>query len=122
VTINTTSAPRGTTLPLAEPLHDPAATACQCRRCRPVVPACHVPDEVYETPEERRHKALLRMLGHVKDALRIDPLILYRAAALAGYNANPKPSIHNANSGQKALWAEEDADALMAVGSEDALP
>jgi hypothetical protein len=84
-----------------------------------VVPACHVPDEVYETPEERRHKALLRMLGHVKDALRIDPLHLYRAAALAGYNANPKPSIHNARPGLKALWAAEDADAMLGVASDE---
>lgn len=72
-----------------------------------------------ETDEERRHKALLRMLGHVKDALRIDPLVLYRAAALAGYNASPDRNICNADPGLKAHWADEDAEALLAVGSDE---
>lgn len=72
-----------------------------------------------DSPEVQRHKALLRMLGHVKDALRIDPVILYRAVALAGYNANPRSEVCKANPGDKALWAEEDAEALLAVGSDE---
>ena len=72
-----------------------------------------------DPPEEKRHKALLRMLGHVKDALRIDARTLYRAAALAGYNANPDPNVSGADGGSKALWAEEDAEALLAVGSDE---
>lgn len=75
-------------------------------------------DDQAELPDERRHKALLRMLGHVKAALRIDQRTLYRAAALAGYNANPNTRISNADPGQKARWAEEDAEALLAVGSD----
>ena len=94
--MNTASAPRGTTLP---------QDFCEPATC--------------DTPEERRHKKLLAMLGHVKDALRIDPLMLYRAAALAGYNANPSPSIRNAPPGQKALWAAEDAEAMVCVASDE---
>ena len=75
-------------------------------------------DDQAESPDERRHKALLRMLGHVKDALRIDSRTLYRAAALAGYNANPDPAVGNADPGMKALWADADAEALLAIGSE----
>jgi hypothetical protein len=99
----------------------PGGLLGRCTDCGAIVAAGQTvcKDGVCADADERRHRKLLRMLGHVKDALRIDPLILYRAAALAGYNANPKPSIHKANSGQKALWAEEDADALMAVGSEE---
>jgi hypothetical protein len=76
-------------------------------------------DQLEDTPEVQRHKALLRMLGHVKDALRIDPLVLYRAAALAGYNANLNAKIHNADPGLKARWAADDAEALLAVGSDE---
>jgi hypothetical protein len=70
-------------------------------------------------PEERRHRALLRMLGHVKDALHVDPRVIYRAAALGGYNANPDPAVGNADPGIKALWAEADAEAMLAVGSDE---
>ncbi len=59
------------------------------------------------------------MLGHVKDALRVDPRTLYRAAALAGYNANPDPAVGSADPGVKALWAEADAEALLAVASDE---
>ena len=72
-----------------------------------------------ESDEERRHKALLRMLGHVKDAIRLDPRVIYRAAALAGYNANPDPNVCNADPGSKSIWDEEDAEAFMAIGSDE---
>ena len=66
-----------------------------------------------------QHLKLLRMLGHVKDAIRVPPRELYRAFALAGYNANLNQKIHNADPDLKAKWAEEDAEALMALGSDD---
>ena len=75
--------------------------------------------EPFELPEEHRHKALLRMLGHVKDAIRIDPRVIYRAAALAGYNANTDPNVCNADPGSKSIWADEDAEAMLAIGSDE---
>jgi hypothetical protein len=68
-----------------------------------------------------RHVALMRMLGHLKDALapKFGARELYRAAALAGYNANPDPAVANAEPGMKALWAEADAEAVLAVGSDE---
>jgi len=79
----------------------------------------------FAPPEERRHQALLRMLGHVKDAIasRLDELPtrrdLYRAMALAGYNSSPNPNISGEDPGLKAIWAKDDAEALLALGSED---
>jgi hypothetical protein len=75
-----------------------------------------------EERTQQRHNALLRMLGHLKEALtpRLGPLELYRAAALAGYNANPDPAVHDAVAGVKAMWADEDALALLDVGSDEA--
>ncbi|MGD1146950.1 MAG: hypothetical protein ABR961_03235 [Thermoanaerobaculaceae bacterium] len=73
----------------------------------------------FDSPEDRRHKALLRMLGHVKDAIRLDPRVIYRAAALAGYNANPDPNVGNADPDAKARWADEDAESLLAIGSDE---
>jgi len=81
--------------------------------------------EGYVSPEEERHRKLLRMLGHVKDAIasRLDELPtrrdLYRAMALAGYNSSPNPNISGEDPGLKAIWAKDDAEALLALGSED---
>jgi hypothetical protein len=68
---------------------------------------------------EHRYQGMLRMIGHVKDALRfpLDRRELVRAIALAGYNANPEFAHREA--GEKAQWAAEDADALLAVGSDE---
>ena len=79
----------------------------------------------YVSPEEERHRKLLRMLGHVKDAIasRLDELPtrrdLYRAMALAGYNNNSNPNISGEDPGLKAIWAKDDAEALLALGSEE---
>jgi len=81
--------------------------------------------EGYVSPEEERHRKLLRMLGHVKDAIasRLDELPtrrdLYRAMALAGYNSSTNPNISGEDPGLKAIWAKDDAEALLALGSED---
>ena len=81
--------------------------------------------EGYLSPEEERHRKLLRMLGHVKDAIasRLDELPtrreLCRAMALAGYNSNPNARISGEDPGLKAQWAKDDAEALLALGSED---
>jgi hypothetical protein len=81
--------------------------------------------EGYVSPEEERHRKLLRMLGHVKDAIasRLDELPtrrdLYRAMALAGYNASPNRTVSGADPGLKAIWAKDDAEAMLALGSED---
>jgi hypothetical protein len=81
--------------------------------------------EGYVSPEEERHRKLLRMLGHVKDAIasRLDELPtrrdLYRAMALAGYNSSTNPNISGEEPGLKAIWAKDDAEALLALGSED---
>jgi len=81
--------------------------------------------EGYISPEEERHRKLLRMLGHVKDAIasRLDELPtrrdLYRAMALAGYNNNSNPNISGEDPGLKAIWAKDDAEALLALGSEE---
>ena len=81
--------------------------------------------EGYVSPEEDRHRKLLRMLGHVKDAIasRLDELPtrrdLYRAMALAGYNSNANPNVSGEDPGLKAIWAKDDAEALLALGSED---
>jgi len=74
-----------------------------------------------DDPAERRHRALLRMLGHLKDALEcpLDKRELLRASALAGYNANPDPNFSGADAGSRVLWADEDAEALLAVGSDE---
>lgn len=75
--------------------------------------------------EEQRHRKLLRMLGHVKDAIasRLDELPtrrdLYRALALAGYNSSPNRTVSGADPTLKALWARDDAEALLALGSEE---
>ena len=81
------------------------------------------------SPAERRHHAHLRMLGHVKDAVveaigreRITRRDLFLAAALGGYNANPDPNVCNADPGSKVLWAEEDAEAAMAVKDDEQYP
>ena len=81
--------------------------------------------EGYLSPEEERHRKLLRMLGHVKDAIasRLDELPtrrdLCRAMALAGYNASPNRTVSGADPALKAIWARDDAEALLALGSED---
>jgi hypothetical protein len=81
--------------------------------------------EGYVSPEEERHRKLLRMLGHVKDAIasRLDELPtrrdLYRAMALAGYNSSTNPNISGEDPGLKAIWAKDDAEAMLALGSED---
>jgi len=81
--------------------------------------------EGYVWPDEDRHRKLLRMLGHVKDAItsRLDELPtrrdLYRAMALAGYNSSTNPNISGEDPGLKAIWAKDDAEALLALGSED---
>jgi hypothetical protein len=81
--------------------------------------------EGYVSLEEERHRKLLRMLGHVKDAIasRLDELPtrrdLYRAMAIAGYNSNPNPHVSGEDPGLKALWAKDDAEALLALGSEE---
>ena len=85
-------------------------------------------EEGYVPPEEERHRKLLRMLGHVKDAIatRLDELPtrrdLYRALALAGYNMNPNWRISGEDPGLKAIWAGADAEALLALGSEEVTP
>jgi len=81
--------------------------------------------EGYVSPEEERHRKLLRMLGHVKDAIasRLDELPtrrdLYRAMALGGYNSNANPNVSGEDPGLKAIWAKDDAEALLALGSEE---
>jgi len=89
------------------------------------IEAASLAGEGYISPEEERHRKLLRMLGHVKDAIatRLDELPtrrdLYRAMALAGYNMNPHARVNGADPGLKAVWAWADADALLALGSEE---
>lgn len=67
----------------------------------------------------------LGTLEHLEQAI-VDALAdmptrrdLFLAVAMAGYNANPDETISNTDSGLKAIWAEEDAEALLAVGSDD---
>ena len=77
-------------------------------------PAPAVEDQV-----QANHAALLRMLAKIRDRVpELGPRELYMAAALAGYNANPDPNVSNADPGSKALWAEEDARALLEVKSD----
>ena len=73
---------------------------------------------------ERRYQGMLRMIGHVKDSLRfpLDRRELVRVICMAGYNANPDPNISGADAGSRALWADEDADAILAAGSDEEAP
>lgn len=73
---------------------------------------------------QERHVALLRMLGHVKDALTF-PLSkreLLRAICYAGYNANDSDINMAASPAQRAAWADVDAEALIAVPSDQVDP
>ena len=81
-------------------------------------------DQAPVDPAEQRHLKLLRMLGHLKNTLAF-PLSkreLVRAICMAGYNANPNQNISGADGGSRALWADEDAEALLAVGSDEEAP
>ena len=94
-------------------------------RVESAIEAASLVGEGYVSPEEERHRKLLRMLGHVKDAIasRLDELPtrrdLYRAMALAGYNSSTNPNISGEEPGLKAIWAKDDAEAMLALGSED---
>jgi hypothetical protein len=103
-----------------EPKEGMVESACESAAALALI--CH---EGYVSPEEERHRKLLRMLGHVKDAIasRLDELPtrrdLYRAMALAGYNSSTNPNISGEDPGLKAIWAKDDAEAMLALGSED---
>lgn len=94
-------------------------------RVETAIEAAALVGEGYVSPEEERHRKLLRMLGHVKDAIasRLDELPtrrdLYRALALAGYNMNGNPHISGEDPGLKVRWADDDAEAMLGLGSED---
>jgi hypothetical protein len=89
------------------------------------VPDGELVSERLLSPAVKRHRALLRMLGHVKDAIasRLDELPtrrdLFRAMALAGYNSSPNRTVSGADPALKAIWARDDAEALLALGSEE---
>lgn len=70
-------------------------------------------------PAERRYQGMLRMIGHVKDSLRF-PLSkreALRVILMAGQYANPR--IAKLDAGARALMADQDAEALLAVGSDE---
>jgi len=69
--------------------------------------------------EHARHAGLMRMLAVIRDRLapRIPPVQLYRRAALAGPNANHEMA--GREPGVRALNADQDAQALLEVASDD---
>ena len=105
------------------PREDPAAD--REGMVESAIEAASLVGESYVSPEEDRHRKLLRMLGHVKDAIasRLDEMPtrrdLYRAMALAGYNSSTNPNISGEEPGLKAIWAKDDAEAMLALGSEE---
>jgi len=69
--------------------------------------------------EHARHAGLMRMLAVIRDRLApgIPPVQLYRRAALAGPNANHEMA--GREPGVRALNADQDAQALLEVASDD---